>query len=74
MIIRLNFKTPDVLDIAINEALEDMDFDVDKSEEIYIRNRKTEEIREVCKKWIKNGEAISIEIDTEKETAEVAKV
>lgn len=55
MKLRLCFKTPDVLDYAIEN--------LDENEQNIAR--------EVAKKWIKYGECCSIEIDTDTGTATV---
>jgi hypothetical protein len=54
MKIRLNFKTPDVLDNLDGEE--------------------AEEIQEVADKFIKYGELVTVEFDTEKKTAIVIPV
>ena len=56
MKIRLDFKTPDVLEYALEDVSDD--------------NLK-EDIKDICKQWIEYSECISIEIDTDKETARV---
>ena len=57
MIIRATFKTPDVLDYSLADAGLDED--------------ETAEAKEKLSKWIKYGECITVEFDTDKMTAEV---
>ena len=55
MKIKLTFKTPDVLDYAIDGMDEDSQ----------------EEVKELAKKFIEFGEYLTIELDTENSTARV---
>lgn len=54
--IQLTFKTPDVIDYAV-EDIEEEDEQAD--------------VRNACEKWVKYGEYVTIEIDTDKGTATV---
>jgi hypothetical protein len=56
MKVRLTFKTPDVLDDALDEI-------GDAYDQLPIRN--------LCKRWIQYEEYITVEIDTEAKTCEV---
>ena len=58
MKIRLDFKTPDVVDYALDGLTED----------------EQAEVKSACKKFVEYGECVIIEIDTEKGTAEVIPV
>jgi hypothetical protein len=49
MKVRLTFKMPDVIDQATEGEDED----------------KADEIKAACKKWVSDGEYLSVEIDTE---------
>jgi len=57
MILRLNFKTPDVLE----EATKFLDVPENEDERYYMWR----DIYEACDQWIRNEESITIEIDTE---------
>ena len=59
MIIRLSFKTPDVVDYALEE-IEDNDVKV--------------EVEEACKKFVKYGEYLDVDINIETGTAVVIPV
>ena len=58
MIVIVNFKTPDVLDYVLD--------DLDEAD--------AEEIKEKLSKWIKYGENLAVEFDTDKMTATVKEV
>lgn len=53
MNIRLTFKTPDVVDDAVRRYMQE----VDEDREL--------EIEAACAKWIRYGEYLTVEIDTE---------
>ena len=58
MKIRLVFKTPDVIEAFVNEQdIRDVD--------------EKQDIAEACKPWVKYGECITVEIDTDKHTCVV---
>lgn len=63
MKIRLSFKTPDVVDCAIEESVE-----------CHSREDAEKEVREACKKWVEYGECLTVDIDTETGTCEVVPV
>lgn len=72
MIFRTTFKSPDavyesVKDIAEQEAsgIEDADENCDRQSEIRT------ELEDFANKWVKYGELITIEFDTEKGTANI---
>lgn len=73
MRIRLGFKTPDVVEYAVNDAVESemskdgIGPDVDPVELKY-------EATKACEKFIRYGECVTIEIDTDTGTAEVLEV
>jgi hypothetical protein len=58
MKVRLSFKTPDVVDYAVEELAEEQ----------------REEAKQACEKWVDYGECLTVEIDTEKGTCEVIPV
>jgi len=66
MKVRITMKNPDALMYAVNDAIEDIE-DEEKREE------KREEIEAECKKWMKYGEYLVVEVDTETGTCEVIK-
>ena len=66
MKIEIVFKNPDAIDNAIDELVEGMEED----EEETIR-RKT---KKVCEKWFEYGEYVTLIVDLEKETIDVAKL
>jgi hypothetical protein len=70
---KVSMKDPDTLYDAINDALEEelepLGLDEDESEAVAdVRRGK---IREVCSKWFRYGEYLTVEIDTEAETCTV---
>lgn len=62
MIITLNFKTPDVIDAA----LEDYDFDPEDETAIT-----PDQVREILSRWVEYGECVTIQIDIDALTAKV---
>lgn len=67
MNIRITFKTPDALEHAINDAIEAEGEKIGNSE----REEMIEEIKDMASRWIKYGECITVEIDTEEQTCVV---
>jgi len=82
MKIRLSFKTPDVVDDAVEEEFpttipnyetddfDEMEPDSDEYLEVMV---KREELTEFLKQWVGYGEYVSIEFDQEANTAVVLK-
>ena len=75
MKVRLTFKTPDVVDYAIEDLdpvddqnLEDLGESEAEAEDL------KDDIRRSCEKWVKNGEYLTVEIDTETGTCTPIKV
>jgi hypothetical protein len=74
---RVTMKSPNCLEDSISEAVNDASLDWDNvskediEDEIY---NQTEEFKELCKKWFKYGELITVEIDTEAKTCVVVEV
>lgn len=63
MILRLTFKTPDVLGDAIEEALQNLpDYEFE---------HRRRQIEQSARQWIRYGEYVTIEIDIEQRTARV---
>ena len=67
---RVTFKTSDALDAAISEAL-DIESGEDYSEEIDDEQIDPSEIKEICHKWFRYVEVVTLEIDTENLTCVV---
>lgn len=69
---KVSMKCPDALDKAIENACDREVVGPEDSEELDIAYndlvRKTENL---CQKWFKYGEYLTVEIDTEQETCEV---
>ncbi len=75
MKLRVTFKTPDALGDAVNEAVAaDMaglsGFDGEELDAI--REVRVNKAYEACRKWVQWGEYVTIVIDTDAGTAEVA--
>jgi ABC-type amino acid transport substrate-binding protein len=80
---RVTMKSPDCLEDSISGAINDSSLDWDliskehtefdelRESEIHT---KIEETKELCKKWFKYGEYITVEIDTEAKTCVVVPV
>lgn len=63
------FKTPDVLDCALDDA-----FDGINDEDETLDGMTREEVKKVLERWIKYGEYVSIRVDLKDGTAEVVPV
>lgn len=59
---KVTMKSPDAFDDAIHEALK------------VCTRESDEEIREICKKWFRYGEYLTVEIDTKEKTCKVVEV
>ena len=71
---KITMKDPDGVSYAIEQAAQASAREVkglDNDEIDSIAASRECSIREVCRKWISRGEYITIEIDTEEETATV---
>jgi len=66
----IHMKTPDAVDYAIRDALPAPEDESDE-EAYWNHEAEWEQVTELCSKWFKHGEAVSIEIDTEAKTATV---
>lgn len=73
----VTMKTPDSLEDCISEAVNDASLDWDNVEKEFLEDEiynQTEEFKELCKKWFKYGEYITVEIDTEAKSCVVVPV
>ncbi len=72
MKITVSFKNPDALDESIDESLKDLKVEGLSEEELEgVKETRKEEIKELCMKWFKWGEYLTVEIDTEAKTCTV---
>lgn len=72
MKIRITCKTPDCLDDAIEEAISnERGIEEIPNEEDEGELDQKEELHAICSRWVRYGEYVTIEIDTEKNTAVV---
>lgn len=68
----VTMKDPDTLYDAITDAvIDNLPSIEDEEERSAVSEIKEEKAREVCKKWFEYGEYLTVEIDTEAETATV---
>lgn len=69
----VTMKDPDTLNDCIREAVEtDVNaLDLAEDEQEAVAERRIEKVREVCSKWFKYGEYLSVEIDTDTQTCTV---
>jgi hypothetical protein len=74
---RITMKTPDSLDLAIRDAVraelegDSLFCELETDEVEWLVSRRTEAIRELCRKWFRYGEALVVEVDTEASTCVV---
>lgn len=75
MIFRVTMKDPDTLWDCIREAvsedLEQMVPELDADEKDALRDMRVEKVGELCSKWFKYSEYLTVEIDTEAKTCVV---
>jgi hypothetical protein len=74
MIVRISFKTPDAMEDAIQEAIQFAEEDAKETGETVDTDELREKAEAVCKKWIKFGENITVDVDTENGTCTVEPV
>ena len=75
MKIKISFKDPDALHDCIDTELEDLKIEgLNEKELEVVREKRKEEITDLCAKWFEYGEYLVVEVDTEKETCEVMPV
>jgi hypothetical protein len=67
MKLRVTFKCPDAVDCAIKDAVDALDLTSDDAMDV------SEDIRGKVTPWIKYGEYVTIEFDTDANTATVVK-
>ncbi len=70
---RVMMKDPDTLSDAIRDAAEEsvalLGLDLDERE--VVEERRIEKTRDLCHRWFKYGECLTVEIDTEAQTCTV---
>jgi len=73
MKIRIMMKSPDALFLGIREALKDVEVpdNLDDYEKEEYLEEKSNECWEVASKWMRSGEYLMVEMDTEAETCVV---
>ena len=76
MKIRLTMKDPDTLNDAIEEAVKDdiARLGLSAEEAEAVKDIRIEKAAEVCSKWFRYSELLTVEIDTEAQTCVVAEV
>ena len=69
---QVTFKDPDSLYDAINDALDNEEFNGLAEDELNaVKEIRRQSIAEDCQKWFEWGEYLTVEIDTEEETCTV---
>ena len=71
---QVTMKDPDVLNDVIEEALVnevDEIFGLDTNERQALVEERSEKIRDICKKWFRYGELLTVEVDTDAATCTV---
>lgn len=72
---RVTFKDPDGVYVSVNDAarsyVDDMDLDEDDYD--YIRDIQMDRLNEFISSWVDYSEYVTIEFDTEENTAKVVK-
>lgn len=72
MKVQITFKDPDALQDCINDAVQDLEVEgITESELEAVREKRGEKIKDLCQRWFKWGEYLTVEIDTETETIAV---
>lgn len=72
MKIEILLKDPDVLSESINEAVEELKIEgLSEGELEAVKEKRKEEMTELCSKWFEYGEYLKVEVDTDKETCTV---
>lgn len=67
---KVHFKTPDAVDYAIKEAIaQSTPPDMSDAEADAFFSKKQDELLTCVLKWVKYGECVTIEFDTEADTA-----
>ena len=66
MVFRVTMKDPDTLYDAIEDAIRELHVDgLDDDELEDVKERRKNKVREICSKWFRHGEYLTVEIDTE---------
>jgi len=72
MIFRVTMKDPDTLYYAIEDAIKELHVDgLDDDELEGVKERRKNKVREICSKWFRCGEYLTVEIDTETQSCTV---
>ena len=58
---RVTMKTPDALEQTIEEV----------EDQLTVRGKSISDVQDLCEKWFKYGESLTVEIDTEAQTCVV---
>jgi len=61
---RVTMKTPDALEQTIEEV----------EDQLTVRGKSISDVQDLCEKWFKYGESLTVEIDTEAQTCVVVPV
>ena len=67
MKIRVTMKTPDALSGAIHHCVEERIAGL-SDDEVAAHEKAEDEISDLCKRWFRYGESVTVEIDTEAKT------
>ena len=69
------FKDPDALWEAIDDTVNELKVAGLSDDELEaVKEKRKEEIREMCGKWFEFGEYLSVEIDTDKKSCTVVEI
>lgn len=73
---KITFKRPDVVQEAIEEAVENTEFGALLTEDEIeaVKAKRIESIGELCSKWFQYGEYVTLEVDTAEESIRVVPV
>jgi len=72
MKVQITFKDPDALEDCITEALEEVTVEGISADELEaVKEKRREEVRDLCRQWFKWGEYLTVEVDTESKTCAV---
>lgn len=73
---RVSFKNPDALQESIEEAVNRTltSSDLAEDEQEVVKEKRMENVGQLCEKWFKYGEYLLVEIDTVEETIRVVPV
>lgn len=75
MKIKITFKDPDMLDECIGEGVRDYPVQgLSDDEYSAVKEKRKEEVRELCSQWFEYGEYLTVEVDTETKSIRVVPV